>query len=296
VKGVINALKPPGMTSHDVVSFLRKLLQLKKIGHSGTLDPAAAGVLPIFVGKGTKAIEFFVEDDKEYIAEIRLGITTDTGDFEGNIINMSPVKIERLKFEETLTQFTGEVFQIPPMYSAVRYKGRKLYEFARQGIVVERKPRQVNIYSLDLLDYSGDTAIIRAICSKGTYIRTLCEDIGKKLGCGGCLSCLVRTRSGPFTIEKSATLEEIQQVAASGILEKVLTPIDRYFKHMPIVRLAREDRDFFIKGRQLCGDFEYLKDHIDRFVRVYNFGEFLGVAVVKKSKEQIVIQVFKSLN
>lgn len=167
MKGVINALKPPGMTSHDVVSFLRKLLQLKKIGHSGGTDPAAAGVLPIFVGKGTKAIEFFVEDDKEYIAEIRLGITTDTGDFEGNIINMSPVKIERLKFEETLTQFTGEVFQIPPMYSAVRYKGRKLYEFARQGIVVERKPRQVNIYSLDLLDYSGDTAIIRAICSKG---------------------------------------------------------------------------------------------------------------------------------
>lgn len=296
MKGVINVLKPPGMTSHDVVDFSRRLLKLKKIGHSGTLDPVAAGVLPVFIGKATKAIEFFMEDDKEYIAEIRLGVTTDTGDFEGNITNISPEKIDRLKFEETLKQFTGEVLQIPPMYSAVRYKGRKLYELARQGIVVERKPRKVNIYFMDLLDFSGDTAIVRVACSKGTYIRTLCEDIGNELGCGACLSCLVRTRSGSFTIENSTTLEEIQQKVINGTSEQVLIPIDKCLQYMPIVKLIREDRNFFIKGKMLFGDFEYLKDQVDNFVRVYNFENFLGIAVVKKNKDAIAIQVVKSLN
>jgi tRNA pseudouridine55 synthase len=253
-------------------------------------------VLPVFIGKATKAIEFFMEDDKEYIAEIRLGVTTDTGDFEGNITNISPEKIDRLKFEETLKQFTGEVLQIPPMYSAVRYKGRKLYELARQGIVVERKPRKVNIYFMDLLDFSGDTAIVRVACSKGTYIRTLCEDIGNELGCGACLSCLVRTRSGSFTIENSTTLEEIQQKVINGTSEQVLIPIDKCLQYMPIVKLIREDRNFFIKGKMLFGDFEYLKDQVDNFVRVYNFENFLGIAVVKKNKDAIAIQVVKSLN
>jgi tRNA pseudouridine55 synthase len=296
VKGVINILKPPGMTSHDVVNFLRRLLKIKKIGHSGTLDPAAAGVLPIFIGKATKAIEFFVDDDKEYIAEIRLGITTDTGDFEGNITNINPVKIDRFKFKKTIEQFTGDVWQVPPMYSAVRYKGRKLYEYARQGVVIERKPRKVKIYSIDLLDYDEKTAIVRITCSKGTYIRTLCEDIGKELGCGACLSCLVRVRSGQFIIEKSATLEEIQQNYIGGIPEKVMIPIDKCFKHMPMVRLHREDRSFFIKGKMLFGDFEHLKDHVDKYVRVYNFEEFLGIAIVKNIKEKTAIKIFKSLN
>lgn len=295
MKSVINVLKPPGMTSHDVVNFLRRLLQFKKIGHSGTLDPVAAGVLPIFIGKATKAIEFFMEDDKEYIAEMSLGVTTDTGDLEGNITNISPVKVNKLQFEAALKQFTGEISQIPPMYSAVRYKGKKLYELARQGTVVQREPRKIKIYSLDLLDYSGETAIVRVVCSKGTYIRTLCEDIGNKLGCGACLSCLVRTRSGSFTIENSATLEEIQQQAASGNLNSVFIPVDKCLGHMPVVRLSREDRNFFIKGKVLFGDFEYLKDYIDSFVQVYNYEEFLGVASVKKSKAEIVLQVSKSL-
>lgn len=296
MKGAINVLKPPGMTSHDVVNFLRRLLKIKKIGHSGTLDPVAAGVLPIFIGKATKAIEFFVDDDKEYIAEIRLGVTTDTGDFEGSITNICPQKVDRLKFQEILKDFRGEVLQIPPMYSAVHYKGRKLYEYARQGIVVERKPRKVKIHSLDLLDYGEKAVIVRISCSKGTYIRTLCEDIGKKLGCGACLSCLVRVRSGPFLIDNSATLEEIQQNYINGTPEKVLIPIDMCFKYMPTVRLAREDRNFFIKGKILSGDFEHLKDNIDKYVKVYNFDEFLGIAVVQKIKEKITIKIYKSLN
>jgi len=294
VKGVINVLKPPGMTSHDVVNFLRRLFQIKKIGHSGTLDPAAAGVLPVFIGKAAKAIEFFMDDDKEYIAEMRFGVTTDTGDLDGNVTNISKVNITKSHLEETLKQFTGEISQVPPMYSAVRYKGKKLYELARKGIVVERKPRNVKIYSLDLIDYSHDTAIVKVACSKGTYIRTLCEDIGNMLGCGACLSCLVRTSSGPFKIENSFTLEEIQDAVLNGKLDDVLLPVDRFLEKMPKVNLAVDKEGFFSKGKMINGDFQFLND-IDTLVRVYNNKEFLGIAKVVKDKDSILLQVLKSL-
>ena len=296
MKGVINVLKPPGMTSHDVVNFLRRLFQLKKIGHSGTLDPAAAGVLPIFIGKATKAIEFFVDDDKEYIAEMILGFTTDTGDLEGNIKKISPVNITKLHLKEALKQFIGEISQVPPMYSAVRYKGKKLYELARQGIVVERKPRIVNIYSLDLIDYSSKSAIVKVACSRGTYIRTLCEDIGNMLGCGACLSCLVRTQSGPFRIENSFALEEIQQATLNGTLDKIMLPVDKFLQEMPKVSLTVEGTGFFTKGKTLHGDFEFLSDSKHNLVRVYNFKEFLGIAKVRKSKDKISLLVLKSLH
>lgn len=294
MKGVINVLKPPGMTSHDVVNFLRRLFQIKKIGHSGTLDPAAAGVLPVFIGKAAKAIEFFMDDDKEYIAEMRFGVTTDTGDLDGNVTNISKVNITKSHLEETLKQFTGEISQVPPMYSAVRYKGKKLYELARKGIVVERKPRNVKIYSLDLIDYSHDTAIVKVACSKGTYIRTLCEDIGNMLGCGACLSCLVRTSSGPFKIENSFTLEEIQDAVLNGKLDDVLLPVDRFLEKMPKVNLAVDKEGFFSKGKMINGDFQFLND-IDTLVRVYNNKEFLGIAKVVKDKDSILLQVLKSL-
>ncbi|NLU09596.1 MAG: tRNA pseudouridine(55) synthase TruB [Tepidanaerobacter acetatoxydans] len=297
MEGVINVLKPAGMTSHDVINHLRRLLKIKKIGHSGTLDPAATGVLPAFIGKATKAIEFFMEDDKEYIAEMRLGVTTDTGDFQGNITKIynGPVKIEKIKFEEVLKEFTGEIMQIPPMYSAVHYKGKRLYELARQGITVERRPRKIYIYSIDLLEFDEKSAIINVACSKGTYIRTLCEDIGNKLGCGACLSDLIRTRSGSFKIEDSLTLEEIQQNLINNTFEKVLIPIDQCLQNMPMVILNREDNNFFIKGKVLYGDFDYLRVYLDKFIRVYNFKEFLGIAVVKEIKNRIALQVFKAL-
>jgi len=295
LKGVINVLKPPGMTSHDVVNFLRRLFQIKKIGHSGTLDPAAAGVLPIFVGKATKAIEFFMDDDKEYIAEMRLGVTTDTGDLEGNVKNISPVKITKFHLKEALKQFIGEISQVPPMYSAVRYKGKKLYELARQGIVVERKPRIVKIYSLDLIDYRLESAIVKVACSKGTYIRTLCEDIGNMLGCGACLSCLIRTNSGIFKIENSFTIEEIEYAAINGLLDKIILPVDEFLHKMPKVNLSVEETGFFIKGKMIYGDFQFLNDFKHNHVRVYNKKEFLGIAKVKKTKDEISLQVLKSL-
>ena len=295
MNGIINVLKPPGMTSHDVINFLRRLLMIKKIGHSGTLDPAAAGVLPTFVGRATKAIEFFIEDDKEYIAEIALGITTDTGDYEGQIVNTCSKKIDRLQLEDILKEFVGEIKQIPPMFSSVRYKGKKLYELARKGISVERKPRKVKIISLNLLDYDTNKAIIKVKCSKVHYIRTLCEDIGNRLGVGACLSCLIRTRSGPFSIEKSFTLEEIKDNVSNDKLKNALISVDSCLEDMPAVRLnCRENESFFAKGKFLPGDYNYLNNLIGQYVKVYNFDRFVGIAAIEKNQDKITLRLRKS--
>ena len=297
MQGVINVLKPSGMTSHDIIKRLRKLLNIKKIGHSGTLDPAATGVLPVFVGRATKAIEFFEKDDKEYIAEICFGITTSTADAEGEVVNIypHPFEINREELEKILVEFIGEIEQIPPMYSAVHYKGKKLYELARQGVTVEREPRRVRIYSIKVMSVSSTSAVIEVICSKGTYIRTLCEDIGGKLGFGAHLLKLRRTRSGPFDIQNAFTLEQIEENIKNGTLEKVLLPVDKYLCNMPAVILEYPDDSFFIKGRLIHEDFSHLAKQEGKFVRVYNFEKFLGIAVVKSIEQQVVLQVYKSL-
>lgn len=297
MQGVINVLKPSGMTSHDIIKRLRKLLNIKKIGHSGTLDPAATGVLPVFVGRATKAIEFFEKDDKEYTAEICFGITTSTADAEGEVVNIypHPFEINREELEKILAEFIGEIEQIPPMYSAVHYKGKKLYELARQGVTVEREPRRVRIYSIKVIDVSSTSAVIEVICSKGTYIRTLCEDIGKKLGFGAHLSNLRRTRSGPFDIQNAFTLEQIEENIKNNTLEKVMLPVDKYLCSIPAVILEYPDDSFFIKGRLIHKDFNHPAKQEGKFVRVYNFEKFLGIAVVKSIEQQIVLQVYKSL-
>jgi len=174
-----------------------------------------------------------MDDDKEYVAELRFGVTTDTGDLDGNILELKPVKITEGDLKEALKQFTGNINQVPPMYSAVRHKGKKLYELARQGITVERKARTVKIYSIDLMDFSLESAIVKVACSKGTYIRTLCEDIGKVLGCGACLSCLIRTSSGMFKIQNSFTLEEIEHAVMSCNLSEIMLPVDKFCSNFP---------------------------------------------------------------
>lgn len=297
MQGVINILKPSGMTSHDIIRRLRKLLNIKKIGHSGTLDPAATGVLPVFVGRATKAIEFFEKDDKEYTAKICFGITTSTADSEGEVINIypDPFEINRGELEKTLAEFIGEIKQIPPMYSAVHYKGKKLYELARQGVTVEREPRRVRIYSIKVIEVCSTSAVIEVICSKGTYIRTLCEDIGKKLGFGAHLSKLRRTRSGPFDIQNSFTLEQIEENIKNDTLEKVMLPVDKCLYGMPAVVLEYPDDSFFIKGKLIHENFNHLSKEEGKFVRVYNFEKFLGIAVVKSIEQQVVLEVYKSL-
>lgn len=208
--GIFNVLKPPGMTSHDVVGAMRKILNMKKIGHGGTLDPLAAGVLPVFAGTATRFLEYAAHEEKSYRAELTFGIRTDTGDTEGKVIARSPVRpLDQEEIEAALASFRGEGTQIPPMYSAISVKGTKLYKLARQGIEVERKPRPITLFTLEEVDYTGDTLVFDVTCSKGTFIRTLCEDIAAKLGMEGTMSFLLRRSAGVFRLEDAHTLQEI---------------------------------------------------------------------------------------
>lgn len=223
---IIVVNKPQGITSFKVVEKIKKITKIKKVGHAGTLDPSAKGVLIICLGKACKKAKDFMNLDKEYVAEITFGITTDTGDSEGKILSSQKVILDKNMLDETLKSFVGEIEQIPPMVSAIHYKGERLYKLAKKGIVVERKPRKVNIKQIQLLSFDNKkdnpTAWIRVVCSKGTYIRTLCEDIGKKLGCGAYESQLIRTKIGNYSIEKSHTIEEIEDYCKKGKLSDIL--------------------------------------------------------------------------
>lgn len=208
--GIFNVLKPPGMTSHDVVGALRKILHMKKIGHGGTLDPLAAGVLPVFTGMATRFLEYAAHEEKSYRAELTFGFQTDTGDTEGAVIAESPVRdLTAEEIEAALASFRGEGTQIPPMYSAISVGGTKLYKLARQGIEVKREPRPITLYELEKVDYTGKTLVFDVTCSKGTFIRTLCEDLAAKLGMKGTMSFLLRGRAGVFRLEDAHTLQEI---------------------------------------------------------------------------------------
>ncbi|HIU64474.1 MAG TPA: tRNA pseudouridine(55) synthase TruB [Candidatus Avacidaminococcus intestinavium] len=217
--GVINVLKPPGMTSHDVIGYLRRVLQMKKIGHSGTLDPDAAGVLVVYLGKATRLIEYAGEERKAYYAELTLGYMTDTADDSGKIIKTSSIKeLTREEINDVLKSFTGLQEQVPPMYSAVRYQGKKLYELARKGLEVERKAREINVYELEAVYYGLDYLLLRIVCSKGTYIRTLCEDIAEAFGMCGTVSFLLRSLSGGFLLSEAKSLAEIAKEPEACLL------------------------------------------------------------------------------
>jgi len=210
--GIIIIDKPSDWTSMDVCAKLRGILKEKKIGHAGTLDPMATGVLPVFVGSATRAVEFAEQGDKEYIATLRLGLVTNTQDTTGETLEEHPVTVTRSDLEAVLPRFTGEIDQIPPMFSAIKINGKKLYELARSGKEVERKARRITIREIELLEEVSECEyILRVRCSKGTYIRTLCHDIGAALGCGGCMASLRRTMAAGFTIAEAVTLEEAQE-------------------------------------------------------------------------------------
>ncbi|WP_227766593.1 tRNA pseudouridine(55) synthase TruB [Zhaonella formicivorans] len=227
--GFINVLKPPGMTSHDVVAWMRKLLAIKKIGHAGTLDPAVPGVLVLAVGQATRLVEYVQEHHKSYRCEMLLGLTTDTQDMEGEVLCTRQVQKEHLQnLKNIFSRYIGQISQIPPMVSAVHFQGRRLYELAREGIEVEREPRQVYIYKLEIVEEFFQEPPYRLLfdvtCSKGTYIRTLCHDIGEALGCGAVMSYLLRTASGPFRVEDAWTLEEITKACAKQDFSFLLPP------------------------------------------------------------------------
>ncbi len=237
--GIIIMDKPAGWTSMDVCAKLRGILKTKKIGHAGTLDPMATGVLPVFVGQATRAVSFAEGGEKEYVAGLRLGRTTNTQDTEGETLTQSPVTVGREELEAVLPRFTGEISQIPPMFSAIKINGQKLYDLARQGKEVERKARAVTIFALEVVEQVSETDyILRIRCSKGTYVRTLCHDIGQALGCGGCMFSLRRTMAAGFTLDESVTLEQMQEGG-----EALLRPTDSLFRDRPDYRLKTEKQE-----------------------------------------------------
>jgi tRNA pseudouridine 55 synthase len=281
LEGIINVLKPPGMTSSDVVVWMRKILKTKKIGHTGTLDPGVAGVLPLCIGKGTRLAEYLTEQGKAYRAEVTFGITTDTQDSYGKVTQVNLPNCKQSDVEQVLPNFIGEISQIPPMYSAVRKEGKHLYEYARQGMAVERTSRKVSIFQLKLEKWYAEEfprAILDIECSKGTYIRTLCHDLGEVLGFGAHMSYLLRIRSGPFKIQESWTLEEIEE-AVSKSSYPFLLPLTMGIE-LPRVVLSTARAKAFKQGlptrRELINaSFEGHEPH----VQVIEDGELIGIGV-----------------
>ncbi|MEG1720540.1 MAG: tRNA pseudouridine(55) synthase TruB [Pseudoflavonifractor sp.] len=245
--GIIVIDKPADWTSHDVVAKIRGILHEKRVGHAGTLDPMATGVLPVFVGRATRAVEFAAETGKEYLATLRLGVTTDTQDSTGTLLTQSPVTCTPQEVEAALAPFRGDILQLPPMYSALKRDGKCLYELARKGKTVDRDLRPITIYELELEDrdlFSGSEFHLRIRCSKGTYIRTLCHDIGAALGCGGVMSALRRTEAAGFTLADAISLDALRQAERPGDL---LLPVDSYFAQYPALN-ADDGAEFHIRN------------------------------------------------
>lgn len=243
--GVVIVNKPNGMTSHDVVSAIRRIFHTRRVGHTGTLDPMATGVLPVCVGNATRASDMLLASDKRYIAQLILGKRTNTLDIEGEITEVREVEAAESRVRDVIAMFVGEQEQIPPMYSAIKQGGKKLYDLARQGIEVEREPRRINIHSIEILDIALPTVTIDVRCSKGTYIRSLCDDIGTKLGCGAVMSALERVETAGFSIENSYTIDEL---AAMDEPECVLLPTDKLFSDLPSIYLNEKQEKSITNG------------------------------------------------
>ena len=237
MNGIVIIDKPQGWTSQDVTARLRRVFNTKRIGHGGTLDPMATGVLPVFVGRATRGVEFFEHAEKTYETVLRLGITTDTEDITGTVLTRCDAFVTGAQLEQVLQQFRGEIMQVPPMYSALKVNGQKLCDLARKGKEVERKPRPITIHELTLLGMETDGIRLRVRCSKGTYIRTLCKDIGQALGCGGCMAALRRVTAGEYTIEESVPLAELLESEDPGAY---LRPVDTMFRNYPAVTLSEK--------------------------------------------------------
>lgn len=287
LNGILLIDKPQDWTSSDVVAKLRGILHERRIGHSGTLDPLATGLLVVFVGRATRAVEFAEADSKEYIAGLRLGISTDTQDITGNVLSECECNISKAELEGVLPCFMGDIEQIPPMYSAIKVGGKKLYEIARKGESIERKARKINISKLDILSDDGDF-VLDVACSKGTYIRTLCNDIGEKLGCGGCMSSLRRVKAGAFSIENAHTLTEIQSAADNGTVAEFILPVDTLFLDYPEISVPEA-----LEKKLRCGNIVNISAEDGKY-RVYNeAGEFLLLGEVNGGKLKTIKSFFE---
>ena len=296
IHGIINVYKEKGFTSHDVVAKLRGIVGQKKIGHTGTLDPDATGVLPVCLGKATKLCDLLTDKNKTYEAVLLLGKTTDTQDITGEVLEeKSTEALTEEKVREAIEGFIGDYEQIPPMYSALKVNGKKLYELAREGKVIERKARPVKILDIQILEIDLPKVRMEVSCSKGTYIRTLCHDIGEKLGCGGCMESLIRTRVSTFRIEDAKTLDEIETLKQEGKLAELLVPIDAMFPFYPKITV-KDDWKAFAKNGNLL-DLKMLKEACgqdeETQVRLYDeSGKFIAIYQWKEKKYHIVKMFF----
>lgn len=281
--GLILINKQKGFTSHDVVNVIRKKLNTKKVGHTGTLDPNATGVLPILIGKGTKISKYLMEHDKTYIATLKLGEKTDTGDSEGQVIEEKsiPKDLRKEDINDVLQSFLGKQKQLPPMYSAIKINGKKLYEYAREGKEVKIEPRNIEIYKIELLEYQNNKIKFEVECSKGTYIRTLCEDISQKLGTVGYMEELQRTTVNTFKIEDSILLDDITLENA----EKNIIKIEKVFKEKDKINLDNKKLEMFLNGVKLTYSLS------EDIYRIYNNENFIGIGILKNGllKRDIVI-------
>ena len=294
--GIINVYKEKGYTSHDVVAKLRGILHQKKIGHTGTLDPDATGVLPVCLGRATKVCELLTDKKKTYLAVVRLGVQTDTQDLTGTIVEEKEVQVAGEQIRQTAASFLGEYEQIPPMYSAVKVNGKRLYELARQGKEVERKARKVHIYTCDIreINLANNEFSMEVTCSKGTYIRTLCQDIGEKLGCGAAMASLVRLRVDRFKLEDALTLERIESLQKENALTPFILPVDQLFDAYDKIVVGDKAVSYLQNGNKING--KYCKGNIpvedgkrvrmydtkDRFYAIYRFDAGQNVLVNDK--------------
>lgn len=288
IEGIIPIHKPVGWTSHDVVAKMRRILGVRRIGHTGTLDPAVTGVLPLCVGRATRLVEYIQDLPKEYEAVLTIGYSTDTEDSSGTVTETieHDIVLTKGQVELTLQQFTGVIQQIPPMYSALKHNGRKLYELAREGIEIERKSREVTIHHIELLKYDHSHTFpnvhFRVSCSKGTYIRTLCVDIGRKLGMPAVMSGLVRTATGGITLDKCFTIEEIENHMEQGTIQRIFLPIDEVISHIPAIELEQSLINRALYGQLITIPNQCIQglklDKSDHIVRLYNKSNtFLGI-------------------
>ncbi len=290
MNGILNIYKERGFTSHDVVAKLRGILKMKKIGHTGTLDPDACGVLPVCLGQATKVCGMLTDQKKTYEAVLLLGRTTDTQDVSGQTLAERPVTVGEEEIRETAQRFLGEQMQLPPMYSAIKVGGKRLYELAREGKTVERTPRPVFFYEIEILSIELPRVRLRVTCSKGTYIRTLCHDMGEALGCGGCMEELLRTQVGPFRIEESRKLSQIEELAAAGRVEEAIWPVDRLFAAFPAASIQSPFARYMYNGNPLKA--QWLKGEDGAFpeklpspIRLYtDQGAFFGIYELDRQK------------
>ena len=294
MNGILLINKPKNFTSFDVVAKLRRIFKIKKIGHAGTLDPMATGVLPILLGNATKIQELLQNSDKEYLATFKLVLTTDTLDITGKVLSESVVNVSLDDIKNILPKFCGEINQVPPMFSAIKKNGIKLYDLARKGISIKRDPRLVTINSIDLIDFDGDIIKILVSCSKGTYIRSLCSDIGNNLGCGAVLTELSRTKACSFSIDDCLTLEELEKLYKENTLSNKLIPIPLALKYYKKISITAPQASRFKNG----GPLDLNRLNINYFdaneiFQVFFEDQFLGLGIINLKKNQL--DIFKLL-